>query len=217
MAVKHISRFYEQESQRFTPPLQNAKNISQTAKLKANKLRKTKKLMLSFEAEQKFLDRIEDTVKEELRRALFDISAKPTHERANYLLSLVKKADIAAVDYGDSPLSDILLGMAFDIVQNLAEDAEKEFRRVPSSNNYAKWIGERIKCDSLGIDAKSYCPHFSNQGGKPYVVKVKQKDWLSKLAKHYYGKENLWDIIYEQNKMNYHPDRITPGQKLFIP
>jgi len=43
-------------------------------------------------------------------------------------------------------------------------------------------------------------------------------DSLSKIAKHFYGKANLWPRIFEANKDQIkNPDLIHPGQVLRIP
>ncbi len=43
-------------------------------------------------------------------------------------------------------------------------------------------------------------------------------DWLSKIAKEYYGDANKYDVIFEANKpMLSDPDKIYPGQVLRIP
>jgi nucleoid-associated protein YgaU len=47
---------------------------------------------------------------------------------------------------------------------------------------------------------------------------VVQGDWLSKIARKYYGDEQKYNIIFEANKpMLTHPDKIYPGQVLRIP
>ena len=47
---------------------------------------------------------------------------------------------------------------------------------------------------------------------------VQSGDWLSKIAKKYYGDANKYNVIFEANKpMLEHPDKIYPGQVLRIP
>ena len=47
---------------------------------------------------------------------------------------------------------------------------------------------------------------------------VVEGDWLSKIAKTYYGDATKYEIIFEANKpMLTHPDKIYPGQVLRIP
>jgi LysM repeat protein len=44
-------------------------------------------------------------------------------------------------------------------------------------------------------------------------------DWLSKIAKAYYGDMYKWPLIYEANPwlIGSNPNFITPGQKLYVP
>lgn len=47
---------------------------------------------------------------------------------------------------------------------------------------------------------------------------VESGDWLSKIAKTYYGDATKFDIVFEANKfMLKNPDEIYPGQVLRIP
>ncbi|NRS89638.1 nucleoid-associated protein YgaU [Flavobacterium sp. 7E] len=47
---------------------------------------------------------------------------------------------------------------------------------------------------------------------------VESGDWLSKIAKKYYGDANKYNVIFEANKpMLTDPDKIYPGQVLRIP
>lgn len=47
---------------------------------------------------------------------------------------------------------------------------------------------------------------------------VVEGDWLSKIAKTYYGDATKYEAIFEANKpMLSHPDKIYPGQVLRIP
>lgn len=47
---------------------------------------------------------------------------------------------------------------------------------------------------------------------------VASGDWLSKIAKTYYGDANKFNVIFEANKpMLTDPDKIYPGQVLRIP
>ncbi|MFV0346816.1 MAG: peptidoglycan-binding protein LysM [Bacteroidales bacterium] len=47
---------------------------------------------------------------------------------------------------------------------------------------------------------------------------VKKGDYLSKIAKEVYGDANAYNKIFEANRpMLEHPDKIYPGQVLYIP
>lgn len=61
--------------------------------------------------------------------------------------------------------------------------------------------------------------HLSAPGSADKYHTVVQGDWLSKLAKHYYGDMRKWPVIFEANRktIGRNPDLIRPGQRLFIP
>ncbi len=47
---------------------------------------------------------------------------------------------------------------------------------------------------------------------------VAKGDWLSKIAKKFYGDAKKWDVIFEANReVIKNPDLIYPGQKIRIP
>jgi len=46
---------------------------------------------------------------------------------------------------------------------------------------------------------------------------VVDRDWLTKLAIHYYDDMSQWKLIYENNKHVKNPDLIYPGMRLLIP
>ncbi|NOT49520.1 MAG: LysM peptidoglycan-binding domain-containing protein [Acidobacteria bacterium] len=62
-----------------------------------------------------------------------------------------------------------------------------------------------------------HLPALGSAAGKYHTVV--QGDWLSKLAKHYYGNMRKWPVIFEANRktIGRNPDIIKPGQRLFIP
>jgi LysM repeat protein len=53
----------------------------------------------------------------------------------------------------------------------------------------------------------------------PRIHTVRSGDWLSKIAKTYYGNMYKWPLIYEANRkvIGRNPNLIRPGQKLIIP
>ena len=206
------SQFYERESRKFVPPLKEAGNVPSRVK---NKKERGPYPGGVYGYAEKLLDDLEDDVQAELRKAVFDFSHQPSVQRVNELLAVSVKADTVGLEIGEDSLAGLAWDMALEMMAKLAEDAEKEFRKLPSSDHYAKWFGMRINCDVLGVDQRSHCPVFTFKGRKPYTVET--GDTLSKLAQRFYGNANLWDIIYEQNRMDHHPDRISPGQKFLIP
>ncbi len=72
------------------------------------------------------------------------------------------------------------------------------------------------------VSSEQKPPAGKQPPGKPLADKVHTVapgDWLSKLARHYYGNINKWPVIYAANTrtIGRNPDLIKPGQKLVIP
>lgn len=208
----HKSAFYEGESRRLGAYLTEAKNIPVSVK-SARSIKK-----LTYDEFNKMLYGYQDQVRDELRRAISAARQQKSMQRVNDLLRLVKRADIVNLEIGGSSLAGLVFEMACELMREIAETGEKAFRAFPSSDNYAKWYGARRGAVELNVEEKSFAPNFTPQRRKQYVAK--RGDTLSKLAQLFYGHANLWDVIYEYEKnkpMNYHPDRIVPGQKFIIP
>jgi nucleoid-associated protein YgaU len=80
-------------------------------------------------------------------------------------------------------------------------------RRVESISWFNHGIAKGVKSPILYLPCK------------PKIHIVREGDWLSKLAKRYYGNSDLWHPIYWANAMviGKDPDLIKPGQVLIIP
>ena len=135
----------------------------------------------------------------------------PTLEIVNSLIKLSKESE----ELGEGALSEHLYFWASEAAARLCESAERDFRFFPSSENYARWWGMIKMCDIVGAEPASQRPQFRPVGRRIHVVA--SGDTLSRLARHYYGSENLWDLIYEANSLRFHPDWIRPGQRFVIP
>jgi hypothetical protein len=107
-------------------------------------------------------------------------------------------------------------------LEEIEEKAYRAFREFPSAERYGACIATRKAFDLLGLQGSDRypvnpwprCRIVPPLGPGPYVVA--RGDTLSKIAKRYYGQENLWDAIYESNGYNGHPDLILPGLQLNI-
>lgn len=211
----HKSSFYEGESRRLGAELTEAKNIPVSVKLASNTVSHIGTDI--YENIEKLTDDLQDQVRDELKRAVTAARQQKSIQHVNELLRLVKRAEIIGLEIGGTSLAGSIFKMACDMMREIVETGEKAFRAFPSSDNYARWYGARRGADDLGVEEKSFAPNFRPQGRKQYVAK--RGDTLSKLAQQFYGHANLWDVIYEYdtNMMNYHPDRIVPGQKFIIP
>lgn len=137
----------------------------------------------------------------------------------NSIIGAIKNTDMLGIDH---KLPDVAIGVIRLILQELELKAYRTFRDRPSSENYTLCYAARRRLDDLGIpwgdkypvDVWGECRIKPPLQSGPYVVQ--RGDWLSKIAKRFYGRENLWDAIYEFNDYNGHPDRIFPGTRLKI-
>lgn len=209
----HKSDFYEGESRRLRAELTEAKNIPVSVKSASDTVSHIGTDI--YKDIDKLIDDLQDQVRDELKRAVSSARQQKSIQRVNELLRLVKRAEIVCLETGGSSLAGLVFKMACDMMRDIVETGEKAFRAFPSSDNYAKWYCARRGADALGVQEKTFAPNFTPQRRKQYVAK--RGDTLSKLAQQFYGHANLWDVIYEENKMNHHPDRISPGQKFIIP
>lgn len=172
---------------------------------------------LTDEQLDKYVELMEDELKQRMRIALKNVNIPYTPERINELLLLVKQSDILATnDQEIMDLSCLLVDKARAMTIAIAEDAAKVFRNHPSSENFFKWLATNKMIDALGADIPdNFAPPHTFLYNKPYIVA--SGDTLSKIALKYYGHENLWDIIWMASGMNFHPDQIVPDQKIILP
>jgi len=161
---------------------------------------------------------IRDTVWQGMEDAILENkrSQKPSLARINELIRISVHEDVIGIDCESFPLAGLPYAMAREMGAKLVLDGEKAFRDHPSSDNYAIWYGQQGIAAELDIDEFQQLAEYRDAGPDKIHVVV-PGDWLSKLAERYYGHKNLWDFIYEENGMQHHPDRLTPGQQIRIP
>jgi len=169
-----------------------------------------------------YLDDASDDLRQMILQALgTDPPSHYSYGLANELLRLEKLIDILNV--ANNPKVEefrgLLSGKAMFICARLEEYAEREFRDMPSSDFFFKWMAIRRLSEIVGVpwkDVASLAPPYRSLGDILYIVKL--HNTLSKLAFRFYGYQNLWDIIYWRNfRSNFHPNLIYPGQKLILP
>lgn len=172
---------------------------------------------LTDEQLDKYIELMEDGLRQRMRVALKNVNIPYTPERINELLLLVKQSDILATnDQEILDLGSLLVEKARAMTIVISENAEKEFRKHPSSENFSKWMATVKMVDAIGAELPdSYAPPFGLLYNKPYTVV--SGDSLSKIALRFYGHANLWDFIWLNSGANFHPDLIIPGQTLCLP
>src|SRR6266850_5330336 len=157
------------------------------------------------------LGRLQSYLASQAQTLLSRARSSPSADVVNALIDLSKEAEALE----DDELADYLFFKAREAAARVCESAERAFRAFPSSENYAKWWGMIKMCHTVGAEPASQMPTVRLKGWRIHVVAGGET--LSKLARHYYGSENLWDVIYEENSLHFHPDWIRPGQRLIIP
>ncbi len=177
-------------------------------------------LPLNDEQLDKYLEVVEEDLRQKILEALNSTNTPYTTESIDNLLKLVKQSDlIPSVTESQTELfqlASLLVEKARVMTITISENAEKEFRKHPLSQNFFRWMATWKMIDVVGADMPaSFAPPFTFLYNKPYTVI--SGDTLSKIALKYYGYANLWDIIWKASGMNFHPDLIIPGQKLTMP
>ena len=167
-----------------------------------------------------YLEFIEEDLRQKMSDAFKNTNLPYTAEKTNNLLNLVKQSDLlpSASEKKNElfQLGSLLAEKAREMTISISEDAEKEFRNHPSSENFWKWMATLKMIDAIGADMPSgFAPAHTFLYNKPYIVVT--GDTLSKIALKFYGYENLWDIIWLDSGADFHPDKIVPGQKLSLP
>lgn len=173
--------------------------------------------LLTDEQLDRYIELVEDGLRQRMRVALKNVNIPYTPEQVNEILLLVKQSDILPTnDKEIFNLGSLLVEKARAMTIIISEDAEKEFRKHPSSENFTKWMATVKMVDAIGAELPaSHAPTFKLLYNKPYTVVT--GDSLSKIALRYYGHANLWDFIWLNSGANFHPDLIIPGQKLTLP
>lgn len=139
----------------------------------------------------------------------------------NTILGAMKKGDLVGIE-PDAELMDKAASIMRQIARDIEVKAYTNFRKDPTSDNYARCWGAKGVLDTLGIEESTTYPVNPwpkcrvRPPNKPGPYKVVTGDWLSKIAQEYYGAANLWDAIFESNNYDGHPDRIKPGTMLKI-
>lgn len=167
-----------------------------------------------------YLEFIEEDLRKKMSDAFKNTSLPYTAEKINNLLNLAKQSDILPTASEKEnelfQLGSLLVEKAREMTIAISEDAEKEFRNHPLSENFWKWMATLKMIDAIAADMPSgFAPAHIFLYNKPYTVVT--GDTLSKIAQKFYGYENLWDIIWMDSGADFHPDRIVPGQKLSLP
>jgi len=138
------------------------------------------------------------TIKDELKNliAIEDTRVKPKVVK--------KRLETLIADVTESKKD---LGQTEKSLKKLVKEAEE--RDTPSVTKFASAIIEDVSSKKISI---------VKEDNQYFIVKVKDGDNLSSLAKRYYNDASKYKLIYEANKDKISSEyEIYPGSELFIP
>jgi len=120
---------------------------------------------------------------------------------------LMQLAEGAQTIGGGSLLSSLLV-QVLPVITVSAPDSETALQTLMVHEQAVNREEPKAKAERPGIEPID---------GKVHTVVA--GDWLSKLAKRYYGEARKWPVIYAENArtIGRNPNLIKPGQRLFIP
>ena len=134
-------------------------------------------------------------------RQIFDTDAEAADNIRDHLSVKLTGIDNLTVDYDD--------GVA-TLCGNCVNEATRNNAILIAGN--VKGV-ERVVADDL-----TFPPPPPEEKEKFELYEIVKGDSLSLIAKRYYGDASLYPRIHEANKeLIPDPDKIYPGQKIFIP
>lgn len=115
-------------------------------------------------------------------------------------------------------LTDEAMKAAVKATKIIKDKTEKEFRSVPTKENFRKLLNKMALHQSVGGSDEDPL-HGVNRLLPPGKYRVIQGDSLSKISEKYYGSPGYWDVIYFSNfgLIGNNPDVIRPDITLDIP
>ena len=129
---------------------------------------------LSGQQLDEYLQFMEEYLRKKIWKTLINIRKPYTKERVSELLQIVKQADVITVSDDTYQFACLLNNWVKFMVKTMSEDAEKEFRKFPSSDNFFKWMGTLRMVDVIGCNEasfpESFAPHLSILLCKSFIL-----------------------------------------------
>jgi LysM repeat protein len=154
-----------------------------------------------------------------LEKSIEEVNKNPSEEALRGMFG-----DMAASQALGSERADQLtqegMNAAVGCTGLIKDKAEKEFRRMPTKENFKKYFSKVALYQLVGGSDKD---NNSLRGVKrrlpPGDYTIEQGDTLSTISEKYYGHQGYWDVIYFANltRIGNNPDIIPPGITLKIP
>jgi nucleoid-associated protein YgaU len=140
------------------------------------------------------------------------LDANPSPQNAIGVLDAV--SGLMQLGWGSDGAADKAFQSLAKAAQQVYEQADRAFRRTPSSSNFQKLLRARQQLQFAGGTPKDR-PDGWRPAGKSHTTQP--GDTLSGLSQRYYGSPSYWDVIYLENLGIMDVDRLPPRVPLRIP
>lgn len=146
--------------------------------------------------------------KKNLEQAKQKLSETPTNANARRLLRATANLELL----GDSSGTAAALQATIEWAEKQKSDAEKTFRRIPSTENLRAMLRAEITCVEMGGTMIANPPAGLKRVKEGKSHTIKSGDTLSGLSRTYYGSFSYWDVLVRGNAQLWeNPDRPPTG------
>jgi LysM repeat protein len=152
-----------------------------------------------------------------LEKSIDKVNANPSEETLRVMFGDLAASQSLGSEQ-EERLTDEAMKAAVKATKIIKGKTEKEFRRVPTKENFRKLLNKMALHQSVGGSDEDPL-HGVKRLLPPGKYTVKPGDSLSKISEKYYGSSGYWDVIYLSNLglIGNNPDIIRPDIILDIP
>jgi nucleoid-associated protein YgaU len=165
------------------------------------------------------LAKMREEAAEELRKAIRKL--RKNRDRNSVVEVMEGEARLQfTLEEPDHPLLQEARILVAEVVPEIEDKKKDGFRKMPNAQNYRVWTDSRADSQNLGVDRPERDPLADVKrlrADKRYTTVA--GDTLSGIASKFYGRADLWYVIYELNRgaTEDNPDKLLPGLTLEIP
>ncbi|MFB0553035.1 MAG: LysM peptidoglycan-binding domain-containing protein [Phycisphaerae bacterium] len=152
-----------------------------------------------------------------LEKSIDEVNANPSEKTLRVMFGDLAASQLLGSEQ-EERLTDEAMKAAVKATKIIKGKTEKEFRRVPTKENFKKLLNKMALHQSVGGSDEDPL-HGVNRLLPPGKYTVIPGDSLSKISEKYYGNPGYWDVIYLSNfgLIGNNPDVIRPDITLDIP
>lgn len=182
-----------------------------------------------LEAEKKMLKNEDDPQAQSLLKAASEaadkmlensidrLNANPSEKNLRVMLGDLAASQLVGSEQ-EERLTEEAMKAAVNATKIIKDKTEKEFRHVPTKENFKKFLSKMALNQLVGGSDEDSLRGV-NRLLPPGKYPVIPGDTLSKISEKYYGSPGYWDVIYLSNLglIGNNPDVIRPDIILDIP